>query len=649
MTKKYQNAMANANMGFSQLDLATGKIYWDENYRKLYEMPEGQYEGTLAEWFEFLHEDDQQRVQAYFEQFLASDTKVNIYYRICLKNGRVKRIRASGARIFTDGNLTGFEGLCWEDISPMLLQYDVKNSNRFTDSVLDVIPDPLFVKNDRHEVIYANREYEKFVGMTKDQFVGKSDYEFFPKEVADRFWKQDDEVFKAQAAIQNEEVVADSTGRPRIVLTKKTPLSVSENEKIIVGIVRDITDLKQIQASLLAQSKMASLGEMAAGIAHEINNPLSIIRGRALLLKEKRTDGKINADLDLIEQNCIRIEKIVRSLKSVSRNSSNDPFEEVAVLSLIEEAFVIAKERFRARNFQLDIVTGDEISEFDRTKARPAEIVQVLVNLLNNSFDAIHDQTQGWARVGIALEDGNFLIEVVDSGPKISPEVAERMRQIIAAGAKVVTVNGSYQWCIDRNIIPSMQIVMDARPTNARFLNPSLPRCHYALASQCHPDLWDAVEGRPNVWIWHAGVSEEDSAAHALLNDYYLGNWHGIIGGVTVGTRAIMMLCVIGYVQFHVFGMDCCWLDGVHHAYPQEENLRDKRITFKLCPPGGGPEDERTFECAPWHVKQCEGLMQMVRFLGNSFSLNIHGEGLAAYALRSSAGVMIREIAAGAA
>ncbi len=421
--------MANANMGFSQLDLTSGKIYWDENYRKLYELPEGQFEGTLIEWFEFLHVDDQQRVQAYFEQFLQSDTKVDIYYRVYLQSGRVKRLRASGARIFTDGLLTGFEGLCWEDISPMLLQYDVKNSDHFTNSVLNIIPDPLFVKNDRHEVIYANHEYEKFVGMKKDKFIGRSDYDFFPKEVADGFWKQDEEVLNAQEAVQNEERVVDSAGRPRIVLTKKTPLRVSENEKIIDGIVRDITDIKQIQASLLAQSKMASLGEMAAGIAHEINNPLSIIRGRAFLLKEKTPDLKMSEDLDLIEQNCIRIEKIVRSLRSVSRNSSLDPFEEVTVLSLVEEAFVIAKERFRERSLQLDVVVDNRISEFDRTRARPAEIVQVLVNLLNNAFDAIHDQTEGWSRIGVILEDENFLIEVVDSGPKISPDVELRMME----------------------------------------------------------------------------------------------------------------------------------------------------------------------------------------------------------------------------
>lgn len=421
--------MAHAAMGFSQLDLLSGQIQWDENYRKLYEMPEGQYEGTLDEWFQFLHADDRERIQAYMQQFLHSDTKVNVCYRICLHDGRVKRIRASGARIMTDGVLTGFEGLCWEDVSPMLLQYDVKNSNYFTNSVLDVIPDPLFVKNDRHEVIYANREYEKFVGRKRDEFIGKSDYDFFPKEVADRFWQQDLEVLDAQEAIQNEELVVDSAGHPRIVLTKKTPLRVSEDEKIIVGIVRDISDFKQIQASLLLQSKMASLGEMAAGIAHEINNPLAIIRGRALLLKDSITDEKAQAGLDLIEQNCVRIEKIVRSLKSVSRNSSVDPFEEVAVLSLIEEAFVIAKERFREKSLKLSIVADDQITELDRTRARPAEIVQVLVNLLNNAFDAIQNQKHGWARIGISTQADHFLIEVVDSGPKIAPEVAERMME----------------------------------------------------------------------------------------------------------------------------------------------------------------------------------------------------------------------------
>ena len=429
LLKKYQTAMGNANMGLSTLDIATGIIHWDDNYRNLYELPDGQTEGTIEEWFSYLHEDDHERIQSYFGQFLQGDAKIHIYYRIKVRNNRVKRIRASGTRIFKDGQLTGFEGICWEDSSPMLLQYDVGNSKRFTDAVLETIPDPLFVKNERHEVIYANREYEEFVGMKRIEFIGRSDYEFFPKETADRFWRRDDEAFLALTPLQNEEVVVDCRGRARNVLTKKTPLRVSTDEKILVGIVRDITDMKHIQSSLIAQSKMASLGEMAAGIAHEINNPLTIIRGRALLLKEKISEIAFKTELDLIEQNCLRVDKIIRSLKSLSRNSGNDPFEETSVVDLLEEVYVIAKERFRENNLQLDLDIDLRISELDRTRARPSEIVQVLVNLLNNSFDAIRGQSTGWVRIGVKIVTGDYLVEVLDSGTKIESEVAARMME----------------------------------------------------------------------------------------------------------------------------------------------------------------------------------------------------------------------------
>ena len=425
----YQSIMANADMGISILDLATGKIQWDENYRKLYEIPDGRLEGTIEEWFRFLHEDDVQRIQGYMQQFLNTDAKVQLFYRIKVTGNKVKCIRASGQRIFTDGVLTGFRGICWEDSSPMLLQFDVDNSKWFTDAVLDIIPDPLFVKNQRHEVIYANQEYEKFVGMKREVFVGKNDYEFFPKEMADLFWRLNEEAFASKTSIETEEAVANSVGQTRIVMTKRTPLQVSPEEKVLVGVVRDITEIKKIQTSMVAQSKMASLGEMAAGIAHEINNPLSIIRGRGLLLKEKNSDPKVKSDFELIEQNCIRIERIVRSLKSVSRNSSQDPFEETSVVAILEETQIIAKERFSDRNLELLVEIGQGISDMDRTRARPAEVVQVLVNLLNNSFDAIRTQKGGWAKINVSVENKEFVVEVTDSGQRIELDVAARMME----------------------------------------------------------------------------------------------------------------------------------------------------------------------------------------------------------------------------
>jgi len=233
-------------------------------------------------------------------------------------------------------------------------------------------------------------------------------------------------------------------------------------------------------------------------------------------------------------------------------------------------------------------------------------------------------------------------VAIVGGGPSLESTLPE-LRQCLAEGVKVVTVNGAYGWCIERNIIPTMQIVMDARETNARFLIPELPRCHYVLASQCHPLLWNQVKGRKNVWIYHVGVGEEGTPVRKILDDYYLGNWHGVGGGTTVGTRALVLLRLLGYLRFDLFGMDSCWLGDSHHAYAQPENADDKRLMFR-CSPTGSTGVGKVFYCAPWHVQQAQDFLQLIRFQGNQFGvISVHGEGLLAEIMRSMADVELRE------
>jgi hypothetical protein len=224
---------------------------------------------------------------------------------------------------------------------------------------------------------------------------------------------------------------------------------------------------------------------------------------------------------------------------------------------------------------------------------------------------------------------------LVGGGPSLDATFDE-LRDLYFAGAKLVTVNGSYRWCVERNLRPSLQIVLDARAENARFLDPALPHCHYALASQCHPDTWAAVAQHPHVWIWHA--MHGDNAHRAVLDQFYAGNWHGIAGGTTVIMRALSLLRTLGYLRFDLFGVDSCYLDGQHHAYAQAENDRDRRVPV-MVHPTGHPEQARRFWCAPWHLKQLECFLQTIRINGSQFLLNVHGDGLLAFALQASADV----------
>lgn len=223
---------------------------------------------------------------------------------------------------------------------------------------------------------------------------------------------------------------------------------------------------------------------------------------------------------------------------------------------------------------------------------------------------------------------------LVGGGPSLEATLTE-LRTLYFEGAKVVTVNGAYRWCVERNIRPSAQIVLDARPSNARFVDPPVPQCRYYLCSQCAPETFDAVEGREFVGIWH---DASDEAVQAELNQYYLGQWHGITGGTTVGTRAIGLLRTLGFLRFDLFGFDSCFLGEAHHAYPQAENDHDRRLRLVMHPTGS-PHLARRFDVAPWHAKQLEDLVLMIRTSGDQFVLNIHGNGLLAYALSSSAEV----------
>lgn len=234
-------------------------------------------------------------------------------------------------------------------------------------------------------------------------------------------------------------------------------------------------------------------------------------------------------------------------------------------------------------------------------------------------------------------------VVLVGGGPSLE-DTFEELRDLYFQGAKVVTVNGSYGWCLERNIRPSAHIVLDARASNARFVHPAIPQCKYLLASQCHPDTWAQVEGRPDVWIWHA-VSGDNETAKPVLDAFYLGQWMPTPGGTTVIMRALLLLRAMGFLRFDLFGVDSCFLDQRHHAYEQPENDRDKAYPFKVHPTGE-PEKAQTFWCTPWHVAQFRDFLQTIRINGHQFMLRVHGEGLLAYALNASGGVEWSEAAA---
>jgi signal transduction histidine kinase len=183
------------------------------------------------------------------------------------------------------------------------------------------------------------------------------------------------------------------------------------------------------QQTMIQTAKMASLGEMAGGIAHEINNPLMIINGYAenmssLIQKGDLTQERARIFHERIEKATDRIRKIVNGLQNLSRDAADDEYDDTTLSELIRDALSLCESRFSHKGVRLKVALPErEVA----LRCNTGQIGQVLINLLNNAFDAIESMDGAWVEIrGEDLGSG-VAIRVSDCGTGIPPEVVHRI------------------------------------------------------------------------------------------------------------------------------------------------------------------------------------------------------------------------------
>lgn len=205
-------------------------------------------------------------------------------------------------------------------------------------------------------------------------------------------------------------------------------------ETVLIGLNFDVSENQMMQKVLIEHSKLAHLGNITSGIAHEVNNPLSIIFGKSGLLKSKIEDENFNkvkllADVDSIQKNSERIAQIIRSLNAFSRNSINDPFQNVSILKIIDQAFEITKDKFKNEMIDFRVLIDKKMNYTNFIEVRESEILHVVLNLLNNSYDAVKGLATKWVEINITESATDYQVLVTDSGVKIKPEIVRQMME----------------------------------------------------------------------------------------------------------------------------------------------------------------------------------------------------------------------------
>ena len=212
-------------------------------------------------------------------------------------------------------------------------------------------------------------------------------------------------------------VVLDDTGKP----------------VRIVGIGMDISERKRMEEQLAISARLSALGMMAGGVAHEVNNPLAIIHASASdLLDIIREEGQVSLEevtrnTRRIQQTADRIATIIKSLRRIAREGSQDEFLPVSVSKIVVETLEICQERFRAHSVTLRLPRIDPRLS---VSCREVQIAQVLLNLLTNAFDAVAGHPgEKWVQLEVTQKDGSIVFSVLDSGPGIPLEIRSRIME----------------------------------------------------------------------------------------------------------------------------------------------------------------------------------------------------------------------------
>lgn len=245
---------------------------------------------------------------------------------------------------------------------------------------------------------------------------------------------------------------------------------------------------------------------------------------------------------------------------------------------------------------------------------------------LNNAVEAVHANIERNIRRPLPQVQPYLKQEqpigLICGGPSLN-DFADEIKRRYDGGLRLVSVNGTHDWLLDRGMHPSAHIMVDSRRSNAGFVKRPDARCKYLIASQCHPAVFDRLK-EANVYVWHAACGPTETA---LLDDHYLGRYYVTLGGSTVTLRGLSLLRMLGFCRIELWGFDSCCRGQAHHAYPQDEHEKYKKVELEI--------EGRPFTCEAWMHSQAKEFQGLAKMLGDELELVVHGDGLIAHMIET--------------
>ena len=288
---------------------------------------------------------------------------------------------------------------------PKQLEDKLEKSEKKYHEIFNHIPNPVFVLDiDTLEIIDCNESVQAVYGYPRDETLNKSFMDLFIEEEKDQYASK-----IRSSAILTQVKHINHMGMPLFV-NIRVSLAEYPGKRVLLVTTSDITKRLETEQQLIQASKMATLGEMATGIAHELNQPLSVIKTASSFCM-KKLDAKAKIDDDIIatmitkvDSNVDRATLIINHMREFARKPEMD-LGQVQVNAVLEKAFEIFSQQLKLRGIE---VVWDIEKELPKINADSIRLEQVFINLLLNARDAIEER---WGSLDIEKADKQIILK----------------------------------------------------------------------------------------------------------------------------------------------------------------------------------------------------------------------------------------------
>ena len=422
-----QLAHSAARLGRWKWDLLSKTMFWSDDYSKLLGLPTEQVAGGAGQ-MDLIHPEDRVRIQQELDQALASGAdQVAFEYRLLKADGQMCWIQSRGAvSRDAEGNPDSILGISMDVTQSRQAEDALRSSEREAArrsnevaAIVQSSDDAILSKDLTGRIMSWNPAAERIFGYSQQEILGKSILLLIPEEL-----QAEEEVIlkkiRSGQTIDHYETVRVTKSGARI----DASLSISpvrDEKGNIIGAsktLRDISNKKQVEASLLQAEKIAASGRMAAAVAHEVNNPLEAVTNLIFLARENAGDpAQVRNFLGLAESEVSRVSRIAQRTLSFYRENTSVTCASPSELA--EHTLRIYELKCRVAGISIE-------RDFRSTQSivlRSGEILQVMFNIVAN---AIHAMSSG-GTLSISTEDVELAggpavrIAVRDTGVGIPP------------------------------------------------------------------------------------------------------------------------------------------------------------------------------------------------------------------------------------